>query len=53
LGEVDSERFISLITRELFDYTKWQKNLWADKSVEEISHGKPKAINKSGSTLLT
>ncbi|MCF8365289.1 MAG: hypothetical protein K9H16_05880 [Bacteroidales bacterium] len=37
LGEVDAERFISLIIREPFDYTMWQKNLWADKSIEEIS----------------
>jgi hypothetical protein len=37
LGEVRAERFISLILKEPFDYTKWQKKLWPDKSVEEIS----------------
>ena len=37
LGEVQAERFISLILREPFDYTKWQKKLWADKTIEEIS----------------
>ena len=37
LGEVEAERFISLILREPFDYTKWQRNLWDNKSVEEIS----------------
>jgi hypothetical protein len=37
LGEVDAERFISLIMREPFDYTKWHRSLWADKSVTEIS----------------
>jgi hypothetical protein len=37
LGEVDAERFITLILREPFDYTKWQKNLWKDRSIEEIS----------------
>jgi hypothetical protein len=37
LGEVDAERFISLIMREPFDYTKWHRSLWADKSVIEIS----------------
>ncbi|MFZ3090856.1 MAG: hypothetical protein WA240_09580 [Nitrospirota bacterium] len=37
LGEVEAERFISLIMREPFDYTKWQKNLWVDKSVRELS----------------
>lgn len=37
LGEVEAERFISLIMREPFDYTKWQRNLWADKPVGELS----------------
>lgn len=37
LGEVQAERFISLILREPFDYTKWQKKLWVGKSIEEIS----------------
>jgi len=38
LGEVDAEKFISLIMREPFDYTEWQRNLWNDKSVDEISN---------------
>lgn len=37
LGEVQAERFISLMMREPFDYTTWQRKLWADKSIEEIS----------------
>lgn len=37
LGEVQAERFISLILREPFDYTEWQKKLWTDKTIEEIS----------------
>lgn len=37
LGEVMAEKFISLISREPFDYTEWQRNLWNEKSVEEIS----------------
>ena len=37
LGEVKAERFISLIMRDPFDYTEWQRKLWDDKSVEEIS----------------
>lgn len=37
LGEVQAERFISLILREPFDYTAWQRKLWLEKSVEEIS----------------
>lgn len=38
LGEVQAERFISLVMREPFDYTIWQRKLWVDKTVEEISH---------------
>ena len=37
LGLVEAERFITLILREPFDYTQWQKNLWPDRSVREIS----------------
>ncbi len=37
LGIVEAEKFISLILREPFDYTKWQQNLWPEKSVSEIS----------------
>jgi hypothetical protein len=37
LGEVHAERFITLMMREPFDYTEWQKALWDDKTVEEIS----------------
>ena len=37
LGEVQAEKFISLIMREPFDYTVWQRKLWTDRSVEEIS----------------
>lgn len=37
LGNVAAERFIALIQREPFDYTKWQRTLWEDQSIEEIS----------------
>jgi hypothetical protein len=37
LGEVEAERYISLIKREPFDYTRWQRDLWKEKTVEEIS----------------
>ena len=37
LGDVQAEKFIALIMRSPFDYTKWQKKLWAEKSVEDIS----------------
>ncbi len=37
LGMVDAERFISLIQREPFDYTIWQRELFKGKSVREVS----------------
>jgi len=37
LGEVHAEKFVTLVTREPFDYTVWQRKLWPDKSVEELS----------------
>lgn len=37
LGEVQAEKFIALIMREPFNYTEWQRDLWNDKSVAEIS----------------
>jgi len=36
LGEVEAERFISLIKREHFDYTEWQRTLWDDLTIEEV-----------------
>lgn len=37
LGKVGAEKFIALIQREPFDYTKWQRNLWEGLTIEEIS----------------
>ena len=37
LGHVEAERFIMLIKREPFDYTKWrEKNLFKGQSIETI-----------------
>ena len=36
-GHVQTERFISLIIKEPFDYTKWQENLYDGMGVEELS----------------
>jgi hypothetical protein len=35
-GVLETERFISSIKNSNFDYTEWHKNLWKDKSIEEI-----------------
>jgi len=37
LGLVEAERFIMLIQKESFDYTRWQENLLENMSVDEIS----------------
>ena len=37
LGKVDAERFIALMIKEPFDYTKWQQNILDDLSVRELS----------------
>ena len=36
LGAIDAERFISMVKRDTFDYTEWQRKLWEGKSIEEI-----------------
>lgn len=36
-GAVEAERFIALILREPFDYTKWQRSLLMEKTVSQIS----------------
>jgi hypothetical protein len=38
LGLVEAERFVTLIQREKFDYTRWRQNLFAGLNGEEISH---------------
>lgn len=37
LGDVEAERFVALIQREPFDYTKWRQGLDEDLSIEDIS----------------
>ena len=36
MGKVDAERFISLVIREPFDYTEWQKDLFQGMSLDEL-----------------
>ena len=35
-GVLETERFITSIKSNNFDYTEWHKNLWKDKSIDEI-----------------
>ncbi|MDR2167328.1 MAG: hypothetical protein LBE35_05700 [Clostridiales bacterium] len=36
-GHIQTERFIALMSKDSFDYTKWQENLYEGMSVEELS----------------
>ena len=36
LGVIDTERFISFVNSEQFDYTKWQREYFDAKTPEEI-----------------
>ncbi len=46
LGDIEMERFIALIQREPFDYTKWHQNLDDDISIEELSRKAMSLRNK-------
>ncbi len=37
LNLVDVERFISLIQKDKFDYTKWRENILEDLSLDDLS----------------
>jgi hypothetical protein len=37
LGEVDAERFITLLNRDPFDYTVWQRNIFENMDINQIS----------------
>lgn len=37
VGPVDTERFVAYMSRERFDYTEWQKDLFAGQTIEEIA----------------
>lgn len=37
LNPVEVERFVVILNRERFDYTKWRKSLFENMSIEELS----------------
>ena len=37
LDDVQAERFVTLMLRARFDYTKWQEKLWPQKNVAAVS----------------
>ena len=48
LGTVEAERFVTLLLREPFDYTQWQRDLWADRTVDQVSEAAMEARRRSG-----
>lgn len=46
LGRVDAERFISLIIKEPFDYTKWRRDLFEGEDVRSLSGKAMDAVKK-------
>ena len=38
LGIIEAERFITLVLREPFDYTEWQRGLYDKIAVKELYH---------------
>ena len=42
LGVIKTEQFISVMIREQFDYTKWQRNLFENMSVDELNEATAK-----------
>jgi hypothetical protein len=47
LGIIEAERFVMLIQKETFDYTKWQENLFEDMAIEEIYNNARELRNKT------
>ena len=37
LGMLEAERFVMLIKKDSFDYTKWREHLFDEMSLEELS----------------
>ena len=50
MGDIEMERFIALIQREPFDYTKWHQKQDDDMSIEEISQA-AMAFRKSNTRI--
>ena len=48
LGEVDAERFISLIIREPFEYTEWRKTNLEDEDVRTLSRKAMEYVKAQG-----
>ena len=51
LGPVRAERFIALLSRETFDYTEWQRDLFGDTSLQDFLHDAMNLRGKSRSDI--
>jgi hypothetical protein len=51
LGDIEAERFIALIQREPFDYTKWHQKRDDSLSIEELSRSAMALWNKSAEQI--
>ena len=51
LGAVEAERFITLILRETFDYTRWQRTLFEDQGVDAISEAATRHRNQQAEQI--
>jgi len=47
LGLVEAERFIMLIQKETFDYTKWQETLFEEMTIDEIYNNAAELRNRN------
>jgi hypothetical protein len=47
LGLIETERFVMLLQKETFDYTKWQENLFEDMTIDEIYNNAAKLRNEN------
>lgn len=48
MGTIEAERYIALMAREKFDYTKWRRTMLPEGSVEEISKAAMQYKKKTG-----
>jgi hypothetical protein len=52
LGNIDAERFVSILLREPFDYTEWRKsNLCVGMTIEEISKEAMEVYKQDGAMV--
>ncbi len=51
LGDVEAGRFIAIIQREPFDYTKWRQGMDEDLTIQEISK-KAMALRMKGTDAM-